>query len=144
MTPSRFPLYQSFDRQERATREVQELDAPASFKLVIGSFPETLFREVSHRYYQLDEDIFPDNLNSWNSSSLSMLETAALGLLEYIKFFPVLFFPYFGITLQFPPPEYNPTLGSKHAIDMSFDSVVCDYSQSKIRSLLYLTNDMPL
>ncbi|TGO15204.1 hypothetical protein BTUL_0043g00590 [Botrytis tulipae] len=129
---------------KRATREVQELDAPASFKVVVGSFLETLFREVSHRHYQLDEDIFPDNLKSWNSSSLSMLETAALGLLEDIKFFPVLFFQYFSITLQFSPPEYNPTLDSKHAIDMTFDRVAGDYSQSEIRSRLYQTNNMPL
>ncbi|TGO60137.1 hypothetical protein BCON_0038g00540 [Botryotinia convoluta] len=83
-------------RQERSTREVQELNSPTSFKVVIRSFFETLFREVNHRYYPLDEDIFRDNLKSWNRSSFPMLEKAALGLSEDIKFFPVLFFQYFS------------------------------------------------
>ncbi|KAF7862840.1 uncharacterized protein EAF02_010389 [Botrytis sinoallii] len=107
------------DRQERAIREVQELNSPTSFRVVVGSFLETLFREVSDRYYPLDEDIFRDCLKSWNSSSFFMLEKAALGLSGDVN-----------ITLQFSPPEYNPTLDSlKNLIVMSFDSVVDDYSQ---------------
>ncbi|TGO78816.1 hypothetical protein BELL_0053g00220 [Botrytis elliptica] len=83
------------DRQERAIREVQELNSPTSFKVVIGSFLETLFREVSDRYHPLDEDIFRDSLKSWNSLSFFMLEKAALGLSEDVKFLPVLFLSVF-------------------------------------------------
>lgn len=124
--------------RERTTREVQELNSPNFFKTVTGSFLKTLFQEINHLYHPLDEDIFRDDLKSWDSSSFSTPEKAPLELLQDVKFFPVLLFQYLALTFQFSSPEYDTVLDSlRFTAHMSFDGVASDYSQSDIHSWLY-------
>ncbi|KAF7907627.1 uncharacterized protein EAF01_005213 [Botrytis porri] len=119
------------ERQEQVTKGVQELNSPTSFKAIIRIILESLFRKVNHRYYRLDEYIFKDNSQSWNSSSFLTLKKASLELSAEIKFFPVLLFQYFVLNILLSPLEYDPILGSlRYSIYMSFDDVAGDYSQS--------------
>jgi hypothetical protein len=50
----------------------------------------TFFREVNHQYDPLDEGIFRDHLNNWNSLPFSTLSKGPLELSGDLQFFPAL------------------------------------------------------
>ena len=108
-------------------------------KRIVEILVETFFREVNHQYYPLDEGIFRDHLKDWNSLSFSKLSNATLELSGDMQFFPALLFQCLALALQFQPLEYDPSLDSlKYAVDMSFDDVASDYSQSGISIMALL------
>jgi len=108
-------------------------------KLIVENLVGTFFREVNHQYYPLDEGIFRDHLKDWNSLSFSTLNNAPLELSGDMQFFPALLFQCLALALQFQPLEYDPSLDSlKYAVDMSFDDVASDYSQSGISIMALL------
>ncbi|KAJ8064490.1 hypothetical protein OCU04_006823 [Sclerotinia nivalis] len=98
--------------------------------MIIENLVKIFFHEVNYQYYSLDEGIFQDHLMNWNSLSFSTLKNP-LELSGDMQFFPALLFQCLALALQFLPLEYDPSLDSlKYAIDMSFDDVANDYSQS--------------
>jgi Fungal specific transcription factor domain len=113
--------------REKYKSHIRQLPA----KPFIEDLVNTYFQEVNLQYYPLDEGIFRDLLQSWNSLSFSTLNKGPLELSGDLQFFPALLFQILALALQFQPPDYDPNLESlKYAAAMSLDDLASDYSES--------------
>lgn len=97
----------------------------------ISTLLATFFRECNPFYYPIDESMFRDLLEQWDSIPFSLLEQGPYALHPDLQCLPALILQMLALALQLSHPVNDTALDNlKYVASMSLDDLATDYSAS--------------